>query len=94
MQGHADAQGAEGKETGPDQAEGGGMPPGDQSKQGKDEAGGEGSQDPRQGNLGGVPEYDTADEEKKKDGEGTLDHTFTLPWAAGSARESLIAHSQ
>jgi hypothetical protein len=38
----------------------------------------EGSQDPRPGNFGGVPEYDTADEEKKKDGKGTFDHSPCL----------------
>jgi len=82
------------EETDSDQAEGGGMAAGDESEQGQDEARREGSQDPRPGNFGGVPECDTADEEKKKDGKGTLDHTFASPWAAGLARDPLIAHSQ
>ena len=94
VQDRADPLNSEGEETDSDQAEGGGMPPGGKSKKGKDEAGREGSQDPRPGDFGGVPEYDTADEEKKKDGKGTLDHTFASPWAAGLVRDSLIAHSQ
>jgi hypothetical protein len=90
----ADPVDSECEEADSDQAEGGGMPARDESEQGQDEAGREGSQDPRPGNFVGVPEYDTADEKKKKNGKGTLDHTFTLPWAAGFVRDWLIAHSQ
>jgi hypothetical protein len=63
-------------------------------KKRKDQADGEGSQDPRTGYLGGVSEDDTPDEEGKKDGKRTPDHTFSLPWAAGFVRNSLIAHLQ
>jgi len=94
IQDRADPVDSKRKETEPDQAERRGMPAGDAGKQGENQAAGEESQDPRTVNFDGVPEDDTADEEKKKNGKGTLDHTLASPWAAGLVRDSLIAHSQ
>jgi hypothetical protein len=78
VQNRADPMDSEGEEAEPGQAECRGMPAGDVGKQGEDQAAGEGSQEPRTGNFGGVPEDDTADEEKKQDGKRPLDHAFYL----------------